>query len=283
VTGVDLAATRWAKTWERAWPAKDVDAIAALYSPGATYRSHPHRVAEEGGALGYMTRTFADEAAVNCRFGVPITTDDRAAVEWWATLTEGDSPATLSGCTVLRFGTDGLVIDHVDYWVHSGQHVDTFDGWGGEVRAHDLMVHADYYQFYVCDRGSPCDTSVIWDEPGSFERQLAVGERLIAVGTKRYAEVPVRIEIHRVEPTLDTADWDLVNECGLEITTALEVGNPISATPIELPIEPGTYGVLVASAGQSTVIDDWHGDDRYVLMLWPTAEVKPVRTRWRAP
>ncbi len=41
----------------------------------------------------------------------------RAAVEWSASFVEADQAVTLAGTTVLRFDPDGLVVDHVDYWM----------------------------------------------------------------------------------------------------------------------------------------------------------------------
>ena len=128
---VEDAARRWAGTWQRAWPAKDAAAIAALYAEGATYRSHPMREPEIGSALGYTTRQFTLEDRTECRFGSPIAAGDRAAVEWWATLVEEGREETLAGTTVLRFDDDGLVVEHVDYWVEHGGRVEPFASWGG--------------------------------------------------------------------------------------------------------------------------------------------------------
>ena len=125
------AAKRWAHTWENAWPRSDVEAIAVLYAPGATYRSHPHRAPEEGGARGYVTRQFGEEEAVTCRFGSPIAAGDRAAVEWWASWVEGGLELTLSGATVLRFDQDGQVVEHLDYWADSPGRLVPFPSWGG--------------------------------------------------------------------------------------------------------------------------------------------------------
>lgn len=124
------AAIRWAQTWERAWPAKDADAIAALYAESAVYRSHPMRDPEEGGALGYTGRQFALEDAIECRFGTPIAAGDRAAVEWWASWVEDERELTLAGATVLRFDGDGLVLEHVDYRVERDGRLWPFTGWG---------------------------------------------------------------------------------------------------------------------------------------------------------
>jgi hypothetical protein len=66
---------------------------------------------------------------VRCRFGAPIVAGDRAAVEWWASWIEAGQTTTLAGATVLRFGTDGLVMDHVDYWVQADGRQLPYAGW----------------------------------------------------------------------------------------------------------------------------------------------------------
>ena len=123
------AARQWAQVWERAWPVKDVDAIAELYADGAPYRSHPLREPHAGGARGYVSWAFEDEDDVVCRFGEPVVDGDRAAVEWWATLREGGREVTLVGTTILRFGDGGLVVDHRDYWIEAGDRHEPYAGW----------------------------------------------------------------------------------------------------------------------------------------------------------
>ena len=39
---------RVAQTWERSWPAKDVEAIAALYADAAVYRAYAFREPDRG-------------------------------------------------------------------------------------------------------------------------------------------------------------------------------------------------------------------------------------------
>jgi hypothetical protein len=103
----------------------------ALYAPDATYRSHPHRDPVPGGVAAYVTRVFGEKSAVQCWFGAPIAMGTRAAVEWWASYVEEEREVTLSGATVLTFDSDGLVVDHVDYWVQSGGRSAPFGGWAG--------------------------------------------------------------------------------------------------------------------------------------------------------
>ena len=81
----EAAARRWAEVWSRAWPAADVDAIAALYADGAIFYSHPFR--ERQTPRDYVAWAFAEQAEAECRFGEPVVGGDRAAVDWWAVIT----------------------------------------------------------------------------------------------------------------------------------------------------------------------------------------------------
>jgi hypothetical protein len=127
--GTAAAARRWRDVWQRAWPAKDAAAIDALYARDATYRSHPFRDPEPS-ARAYVERMFAEEEQIECRFGEPLVAGDRAAVEWWATWLENGEVLTLAGTSVLRFGSDGLVTEHLDYWVESRGRIEPLPGWG---------------------------------------------------------------------------------------------------------------------------------------------------------
>ncbi|MGZ8698048.1 MAG: nuclear transport factor 2 family protein [Gaiellaceae bacterium] len=126
----EALAARWRETWERAWPLKDSASIAALYAGDAVYRSHPFREPERS-ARDYVERVFAEEEAVECRFGEPVVTGERAAVEWWASWQEAGEDVTLAGVTIIRFGDDGLVVEHLDYWVQGDGRIPPFPAWGG--------------------------------------------------------------------------------------------------------------------------------------------------------
>lgn len=128
---VGAAARRWVDVWTRAWPARDPEPIAALYAEAATYRALAFREADVGlaGVRRYLTATFAEERDVECRFGEPVVSGTRAAVEWWASWLEDGTPLTLAGVTVLRFDHDGMVVDHRDYWNEIDRRVSPYDGW----------------------------------------------------------------------------------------------------------------------------------------------------------
>src|SRR5919108_6001347 len=108
------AARRWAQTWQRAWEALDAPAIGALYARDADDVGAPFRASEA--PMSYVERAFAEESEVRAWFGDPIVDGDRAAVQWWATLTEDGRGITLAGTSVLRFDAQGLVVSQWDAW-----------------------------------------------------------------------------------------------------------------------------------------------------------------------
>ena len=64
-----------------------------------------------------MAWAFGDQAAAECRFGDPVVSGDRAAVDWWAVITSKDgSVETIAGTSLLRFGADGRVVEQRDVW-----------------------------------------------------------------------------------------------------------------------------------------------------------------------
>ncbi len=110
------AARLWVDAWERGWRAHDVEPIAARYAMGAVFRSHPFRKPENPRA--YVERVLAEEEAEpKVWFGEPIVEGDRAAVEYWTILRAEGKEQTLAGTSLLRFGAEGLVVEHCDYWV----------------------------------------------------------------------------------------------------------------------------------------------------------------------
>ena len=134
IIGVDTeaAARHWASTWSRAWPARDTDAIAALYSEAASYRALAFREPDLGltGVRRYLDQNFAVERDVECWFGEPIVAGDAAAVEWWGSWEGTGRPAhPRRGVTVLRFDDDGKVVDHRDYWNKVKRREPPYAGW----------------------------------------------------------------------------------------------------------------------------------------------------------
>jgi ketosteroid isomerase-like protein len=120
--GLAEAASRWVDVWSRAWPTADVEAIAALYADDAMFYSHPFRKPQAPGE--YTRWAFETQAEAECRFGEPVVSDDRAAIEWWGVITSTDgSVETVAGTSLLRFGADGRVVEQRDAWAgEPGRH-----------------------------------------------------------------------------------------------------------------------------------------------------------------
>jgi ketosteroid isomerase-like protein len=109
------AARRWARVWARAWVEGDVEAIAALYADHAEFHSAPFRAHQSPRA--YVEQVFDEQAEAECRFGEPVVSGDRAAVDWWGVITSTDgSVETLAGTSLLRFDEGGLVVAQRDAW-----------------------------------------------------------------------------------------------------------------------------------------------------------------------
>ena len=123
------AARRFVDTWLRAWPTSDADAIGAMYADDAVFVSHPFREPQD--PREYARWAFGDESFVDARFGEPVACENRATVEYWAILRDGaDAEQTLIGIALLRFGDDGLIVEHRDYWaMQAGRH-EPVTGWG---------------------------------------------------------------------------------------------------------------------------------------------------------
>jgi YD repeat-containing protein len=127
----ETAASRWADTWSRAWPQRNVEAIAALYADTAVCRSPAFRPPDLGlaGVRRYLNENLPAEENIECWFGQPIVSGDRAAVEWWGSWTEQDQEVTFAGVTVLRFDGQGKVVEHRDYDNHIEQRQPPYASW----------------------------------------------------------------------------------------------------------------------------------------------------------
>jgi ketosteroid isomerase-like protein len=123
----------WAERYARAWQDADEDAIAALFTADAEYRSSPFRQPYRGEAeiRAYWRRGAGAQADVRVRTGRPFVDRDRAAVEWWATLTDPDQgEITLPGCLLLRFAPDGRCSALREYWHVQPGGREPHEGWG---------------------------------------------------------------------------------------------------------------------------------------------------------
>jgi nuclear transport factor 2 (NTF2) superfamily protein len=129
------AARRWARVWHDAWAARDTDAIVALYAADARFSTHAFRVPYRGpdGVRTYVAGAFDEEREPRVWVGTPIVDGSRAAIEWWAAVTENGVEITLAGVSVLHFDADGLVVEQWDSWNQGEGLQAPPSGWGERV------------------------------------------------------------------------------------------------------------------------------------------------------
>ena len=122
----------WIEAYGRAWKEREPDAAAALFTGDAVYRAHPFREPHLGteGIRAYWAQATATQADVRVRFGKPIVSGERVAVEWWTTMRAEGEEVTIPGCLLLRFARDGRCEELREYWhVEPGRH-EPPAGWG---------------------------------------------------------------------------------------------------------------------------------------------------------
>jgi ketosteroid isomerase-like protein len=122
----------WLDGYRRAWERADTPAVLGLFTPDATYRSHPLRPADTGhdGVAAYWAQATAGQRDVRVRFGDPVVDGDRVAVEWWTTMRADGLPVTLVGCLLLRFATDGRCQALRECWNLTQDLLDPPPDWG---------------------------------------------------------------------------------------------------------------------------------------------------------
>ena len=126
------AARRWAEVWRSAWEAKDTEAIVALYHEDVIFSTQPFRTPylRRTGVREYVSQAFGEERGPRVWVGDPVVGDARAAVEWWAAVTENGLEITLAGTSVLRFDAEGLVVEQRDTWNQADGRREPPEGWG---------------------------------------------------------------------------------------------------------------------------------------------------------
>jgi hypothetical protein len=122
----------WLEGYRRAWEQADTPAVLDLFTPDATYRSHPLRPVHAGhdGIAEYWTGVTADQEDVRVRLGDPIVDGARVAVEWWTTMRSVGAPVTLVGILLLGFAPDGRCQALRECWNLTEELLDPPPDWG---------------------------------------------------------------------------------------------------------------------------------------------------------
>jgi limonene-1,2-epoxide hydrolase len=110
--------TDWIERYRRAWEAADAGAIDELFTADASYRSSAFREAHVGRAeiAAYWRDATSTQSDVSVLMGRPFVDGARVAVEWWATMNDGEDEVTLPGCLLLEFAADGRCRALREYW-----------------------------------------------------------------------------------------------------------------------------------------------------------------------
>ena len=127
-----MTSREWIDAYSRAWVEADSDAAAALFTDDASYRWHPLREPEVGrdGVRSYWETVTATQSDVQVRFGGPVESGRRTAVEFWTIMRNEGEFVTLPGLMLLRFDSDGLCEELREYWnLEPGSH-DPPQSWG---------------------------------------------------------------------------------------------------------------------------------------------------------
>jgi len=142
------------------------------------------------------------------------------------------------------------------------------------MKSFELVLFADYFQFYIQDEAAKGDLSQAWNEEAT-DRLLALAPGTVGIGTVRNMDVPITVDILEHAPADDFSEWDHVVEAGLDVTSGRIVIAGCTdyfpdAKRVEVP--PGAYRVRVSYGALDTVSEDGlSGDDRYRLQLWLAA------------
>lgn len=117
------AVAAWVDAWSEGWASHDPARVAAAYALDCVFRSQPFRSAGRGrqAAFDYARQSFEEEQSARFAFGAPlVAANGRAAVEYRAVITAPDGTVTtIAGTSMLRFGEDGLVTEHLDTWTEA--------------------------------------------------------------------------------------------------------------------------------------------------------------------
>ena len=82
----------------------------------------------------------------------------------------------------------------------------------------DLVVFADYHQFYIWDAGiAPYAPEDYTDE--DIERMVKVAPNVVVIMPIPNMNVSVQLRLHNSEPDVDLAAWDHVVDCSLDLPT----------------------------------------------------------------
>ncbi|HEX2294132.1 MAG TPA: nuclear transport factor 2 family protein [Actinomycetota bacterium] len=135
-------ATRWLREYAAAWERGDV--ALHLYTPDATYRSHPFREPHvgHGGIRAYGAGATSTQSDVSVRVGDALVDGNAVVAEWWTVMVDEGSAVTLPGVLLLELDGERCVSLR-EYWaIADGRH-EPHAEWGRFERGDEGRRHAE--------------------------------------------------------------------------------------------------------------------------------------------
>jgi uncharacterized protein (TIGR02246 family) len=123
----------WAERYARAWEQADDEAVGALFTDDATYRSDPFREPHRGrdAIRAYWRGVTSSQSNVAVDVGRIVVDGRRGVVEWWTQMDTDGTPVTLPGALILDFDDSGRCRALREYFnLEVGTRMPPPDGWG---------------------------------------------------------------------------------------------------------------------------------------------------------
>ncbi len=148
------------------------------------------------------------------------------------------------------------------------------------MKKYNFTLFADYFQFYIQDELVEGDLSNSWnDEAVKYFIAFAPGK--IGVGTVRNTNVPVELEILEEIPNYNEGEFEIINECSIEINSGkLVIAGCTDYFPDakRIKLERGIYGVRVYYSNLNKISENGlDGEDSYKLSLWKVKDLIPFK------
>ena len=142
----------------------------------------------------------------------------------------------------------------------------------------DLLLFADYFQFYLQDEGST-PLPIQWT-PHELATLLGVAPGIVVIGTARNSTVPVRIAVFASEPpfSADEQAITLLNECDLIVNSGKVLVAGLTDYQPDAPrlaLPKSIYRARIYYYNLEELSEDGlDGNDMYTIHLWQTSAAK---------
>jgi hypothetical protein len=153
------------------------------------------------------------------------------------------------------------------------------------LEANEGAVDPDYFQFYLTTRSGSHAASEVTG--AGYEAHLeACSPGFIYVGTlKKYSPIPIRVEVHDVEPESSPEAWQHVVEDSFVGDGVLDVLSWPDEPAFRVATPVGTLRVRAQWAGLEAGLaegmrDDGSSDEHLELRIWPAPAAPRRVLRW---